>query len=101
MVILDTEEFMGDCLSLKELQQIRSLLGAANLISINEFFRKQLTNPRYADPRKLNHYEHQVFSQNGEDGMVAEIFKRIGIQNRFFVEFGTGDEQRATTPLIF
>lgn len=32
--------------------------------------------------------ELRVFSQNGEDGVIAEIFHRIGTTNRFFVEFG-------------
>jgi hypothetical protein len=32
--------------------------------------------------------ELRVFSQNGEDGVLAEIFARIGAESRFFVEFG-------------
>ena len=36
----------------------------------------------------LNAYERKVFSQNGEDGIVGEIFRRIGATDRFFVEFG-------------
>ena len=34
--------------------------------------------------------EAQVFSQNGEDGVIAEILDRIGVQEQFFVEFGIG-----------
>jgi hypothetical protein len=40
--------------------------------------------------RRLNRFEHSVFSQNGEDGILAEIFSRIGTANRVFVEFGAG-----------
>ena len=36
----------------------------------------------------LTRYEQKVFSQNGEDGVLVEIFNRIGTTNRFFVEFG-------------
>jgi hypothetical protein len=34
--------------------------------------------------------EYQVFSQNGEDGLLLYIFSQIGATNRFFVEFGAG-----------
>lgn len=51
-----------------------------------------LAMPRYAcDPKRLNHFEAQVFSQNGEDGVIAEIFARIGETDRTFVECGVGD----------
>ncbi|MCL2745015.1 MAG: hypothetical protein FWE67_14320 [Planctomycetaceae bacterium] len=48
-------------------------------------------NPKYADPKKLNRYEFSAFSQNGEDGIISEIFRRIGTTNKYFVEFGTQD----------
>ena len=38
--------------------------------------------------RDLTRYEHRVFSQNGEDGVLVEIFTRLGVTNQFFVEFG-------------
>jgi hypothetical protein len=76
----------------KQLLQIQATLTAANLIQLNRFFRQELiVSPRYRDPRKLNHHEHQVFSQHGEDGIIAEIFRRIGTKSRVFVEFGVGD----------
>lgn len=36
----------------------------------------------------LSMSEHSVCSQNGEDGVIAEILNRIGLTNRTFVEFG-------------
>lgn len=37
---------------------------------------------------RLEHYEHSSFSQHGEDGIINEIFNRIGTSNKIFVEFG-------------
>jgi hypothetical protein len=39
----------------------------------------------------LSRYELRVFSQNGEDGVLAEILRRSGAPGRWFVEFGAGD----------
>ena len=36
----------------------------------------------------LREYEQSVSSQNGEDGILEEIFRRIGPGGRYFVEFG-------------
>jgi hypothetical protein len=36
----------------------------------------------------LEPYEESRRSQNGEDGVIAEILRRIGALRRFFVEFG-------------
>jgi hypothetical protein len=48
-------------------------------------------DPRYSDPIRLLRYAAQTFSQNGEDGMVAEIFRRIGTGACEFVEIGAGN----------
>ncbi|MEJ7764311.1 MAG: hypothetical protein WKF86_02340 [Acidimicrobiales bacterium] len=34
--------------------------------------------------------ELKVFSQNGEDGVIAEVLRRVGTRARTFVEFGIG-----------
>lgn len=39
----------------------------------------------------IRNFEKLVYSQNGEDGIVAEIFRRIGTTDRVFVEFGAQD----------
>jgi hypothetical protein len=38
----------------------------------------------------LTRFELSVFSQNGEDGVIAEILRRVGPGPREFVEFGIG-----------
>jgi hypothetical protein len=42
----------------------------------------------------LRAFERKVYSQNGEDGILEEIFRRIGPGTKYFVEFGveTGAE---------
>lgn len=49
---------------------------------------------RAGDGEALTSFELRVFSQNGEDGVIAEIATRIGAGERSFVEFGieTGRE---------
>lgn len=46
---------------------------------------------RYNDPLRLLSASYKVFSQNQEDGMIAEVFERIGTGSRRFVEFGVQD----------
>jgi hypothetical protein len=39
----------------------------------------------------FNSQEKQVFSQQGEDGIIDSIFKLIGAKDKFFVDIGAGD----------
>lgn len=43
--------------------------------------------------KQLRSHERQVYSQGGEDGVIARIFQCIGTRNRYFVEFGAWDGQ--------
>jgi len=46
-----------------------------------------------SDDDDLTPYELSVFSQNGEDGVLAEIFRRIGAGGRTFVEIGASPNE--------
>ncbi len=48
----------------------------------------RLTEERLRDPRALENYGYKVYSQNDEDGIIHEIFNRIGTESKEFVEFG-------------
>lgn len=50
-----------------------------------------LKDAKYDDPKRLERYGYCVASQNEEDGMLAEVFRRIGTTNRAFFEFGVGN----------
>ena len=43
--------------------------------------------------------EKRITSQNGEDGIIAEIFQRIGVRNKYYVEFGAGHDYDNTIQL--
>ena len=55
---------------------------------------------RYRHPLALAPYEAQVYSQNGEDGIIAEIFHRISAKDRFFVEIGSADGKENNTRFL-
>jgi hypothetical protein len=44
-------------------------------------------------PSDLTLYELSVFSQNGEDGVLQEIFRRIGTTNKYFIEVGASPNE--------
>lgn len=50
-----------------------------------------LTKRRLRDPKSLELYGFHVYSQNDEDGIIQEIFERIGTTNQKFIEFGVQD----------
>ncbi len=83
-----------------KLADIDSLSRAAFHAQSEQAIRSILSQPKYRDPKKLNQHEFRTFSQNGEDGMIAEIFGRIGTKNRYFVEFGAADGFENNTVLL-
>jgi hypothetical protein len=51
-------------------------------------------------PTDLTPFEDNIYSQNGEDGIIREIFKRIGSDSKFAVEFGVEDGKECNTRLL-
>lgn len=49
---------------------------------------KILEQIRETDPLRLEPYGFKVYSQQEEDGIIEEIFRRLGIQTGTFVEIG-------------
>ena len=52
---------------------------------------EELTLNRWQDPKCLERYGFKVYSQNDEDGIIQEIFNRIGTTDKRFIEFGVQD----------
>ncbi|MEO6977011.1 MAG: hypothetical protein ABI113_01495 [Mucilaginibacter sp.] len=81
---------------IKRITQIRNILNVIlkkidddKGIKVTQFYAEHLfNNPKYIESKRLGKYENQVFSQNGEDGIIQEIFNRIGATNKYFIEFG-------------
>ncbi len=74
----------------------RSMLAGQSEILRNQL----LSTPKYSDSRRLEHFGYKVYSQNDEDGIIQEIFRRIGTTNRFFVEFGVQDGLECNTHFL-
>ena len=53
------------------------------------------------NPASLTHFERKVYSQNGEDGILAEIFRRIGAGGKYAIEFGIEDGSECCTRNLF
>ena len=57
---------------------------------------------RYQDPKCLIPFGSKIYSQSDEDGIIREIFNRMGTTNKTFVEFGIGNGlENNTLALLF
>lgn len=76
-----------------ELSHIRRRINALAVMSKEEYVRSLLAEPKYDDPKRLERHGFKVYSQYDEDGIIQEIFRRVGSSAKTFVEFGVGDGQ--------
>lgn len=56
--------------------------------------------PRFNEPGRLLASGYKVYSQGHEDGMIAEIFRRIGTSSRRFVEIGVENGLECNTTYL-
>src|SRR4029077_3499437 len=76
---------------------LRAILGTQGSASLTNtvlysMYRESLLScQRNRDPKRLLTHGFRAYSQHDEDGMIDEIFQRIGVSNRTFLEFGVGD----------
>ena len=62
-----------------------------NCFITQSFVQSYLATPRNSEESRLLRSGMKVYSQNEEDGIIAEIFRRIGTASRRFVEIGAAD----------
>jgi hypothetical protein len=89
---------MGKWTTLKNRLQV----GGTRFIDVRGFWLRNEMEamqrlPKYADPLNLIPHGRKIFSQHEEDGIIIEIFNRIGTTNKTFVEFGCGDGMENNT----
>ena len=59
-----------------------------------------INTPRFHEPRRLLSSGYKVFSQGYEDGMIAEVFRRIGVTSRRFIEIGVENGMECNTAYL-
>lgn len=67
------------------------LTQAAHVATLQGHRQALLESPRYSDEKRLLKFGYRVYSQSDEDGILQEIFRRIGAKSRYFIEIGSGD----------
>ena len=95
-------EIKGAIVQIRDsMQQVHNQLCIQNTAQAIRLLDLELySHPRYADPRRLLRHAFQVCSQNGEDGIIQEIFRRIGTVDQTFVEVGVGDGSENNTAFL-
>lgn len=68
-----------------------------NCFLTQSFVQSYLATPRGSDEARLLRSGRKVYSQNDEDGIIAEIFRRIGTASQRFVEIGAADGSENNT----
>jgi hypothetical protein len=97
---------------LNKLKALKNVFVANVMAGINvKYIHQQLANneiealkrsSRHQNPKSLIPFGHEIYSQSEEDGIIREIFNRIGVTNRVFVEFGVGNGlENNTLALLF
>lgn len=74
----------------RHVADLHRLVGVNTEMQCARMVRELLADARFAEPR-LERHGRKVYSQNDEDGILEEIFRRIGVTSRSFVEFGVSD----------
>jgi hypothetical protein len=76
---------------LKSDVQSQKLARAGEVAQLHSYLQTLLNSPRHADERRLVKSGYRVYSQADEDGILHEIFRRIGEGKRTFLELGVGN----------
>lgn len=90
----------GHLISIKSAAETMKLQHEANVLQAKVHLDALLRHEQYDDQRRLERFGYKVYSQNDEDGIIAEIFRRVGEENRTFFEFGVENGIECNTHLL-
>lgn len=83
---MDTEKILN------KIQKQLAEIGVRELycyqLTMLQYYDRVLASPRNMEPTRLLRHGYKVYAQNDEDGIIQEIFARIGTTSKVFVEFG-------------
>jgi hypothetical protein len=65
--------------------------------AVAELRRRDLENVDSLQVIDLRLAELKIFSQNGEDGIIAELVRRLPVKDQWFIEFGVEDGTECNT----
>src|SRR5579859_533347 len=83
-----------------DVRKMENHLGFVAAIMARQEMVGVMAEPRLQDPLRLERSGFKVRSQFDEDGIIAEIFRRIGTTSRTFVEFGAGSGEENCTGFL-
>ena len=76
----------------KQVTHSSTLSGKASLLELRK---------KYSEYKSINESEFKVFSQNGEDGILDFLLKKLSIENAKFIEIGTEDYNESNTRFLY
>ena len=75
----------------KKLEDLAFWAADQVVVSAQQRIADILAGAEYADPKRLERHGFKGYSQQDEDGIIAEIFRRIGVSSKRFIECGVGN----------
>lgn len=94
--------YISDLIKIIKSGALASIRAQRALESIRReaFFNHFSKTDRFSDPKRLFRGAFKVFSEATEDGMIHEVFSRIGTDAKRFVEIGVADGLECNTAFL-
>ena len=84
------------------IRDIRQDMLQLQLLETQRLQSEILSRPRYQEPKRLVGFGYKIFSQRDEDGIINEIFARVGADSKTFLEIGVENGWECnTTALLY